>query len=139
MIDLLGDTITTPIYSGSSLINTAWGFTEFWKAWPPGPRKVAKQQCLNKWAKYDCSKSASHIVMHVEWLKTQDDWLRGFVCQPLTYLNQQRWIDWEPVAVVAKPKICPALQKTYDDDKKAVKPSTEIRARLKQLAAGVRA
>lgn len=137
MLDLLGDTITSPVYSGNSLINTAWGFPEFWKAWPVGPRKVAKQQCLNKWAKYECCRSATHIVNHVEWLKTQDDWLRGFVCQPLTYLNQQRWIDWEPVAVIAKPKVCPALAKCYADAKICKPMPVEMRRPKRELFGAV--
>jgi hypothetical protein len=99
MTDLFGDTITSPTIAESSirhLINASHGFAEFWSTWPSGPRKVAKQQCLNKWAKYGCCNNATMIKAHVEWMKTQDDWMRGFVCQPLTYLNQQRWLDWTP-------------------------------------------
>ena len=135
MSDLFGDSITSPTISMKCLINTAWGFPEFWKSWPSGPRKVAKQQALNKWAKLECCKSATHIVQHVEWLKTQDDWLRGFVCQPLTYLNQQRWIDWEPVA--DKPKICPALAKCIAEEKITKSIPPQIRARMQELSRAV--
>lgn len=128
-LDLLGDPI-----SERTDIDPQHGFSEFWSSYPSGPRRVAKPQCLAKWIRYGCAKNADHIIAHVHHMKTEDCWVRGFHPMCLTYLNQQRWIDWEPVAVVAKPKICPALQKTYDDDKKAVKPSSEIRARLKQLA-----
>ena len=97
-MDLFGDTVTTPQFtdSGKSLINRAHGFVEFWKAWPSGDRKVAKQQCLDKWARYSCCDSSSHIVAHVEYLKTTDQWQKGIIPAPLVYLNQQRWIDWEP-------------------------------------------
>lgn len=112
MTDLLGDTITSPTVAVKSLVNAAWGFVAFWQAYPKGPRKVAKQQCLNRWAKLDCAADATFICQHVLWLKTQDDWLRDngrFICAPLVYLNQQRWVDWEVVEVKAKPERCQAL------------------------------
>ena len=100
MLDLLGDQVTAPTGSiARGILNAMHGFDGWWKAWPAGPRKVAKQQCINKWAKYGCANNASHIIAHTEWLKTQDDWLRGFVPMPVTYLNQQRWLDWEPVEI----------------------------------------
>lgn len=127
MVDLFSETAPT---MPKSLINASHGFTEFWKAWPSGPRKVAKQQCVDKWARFGCCDYASHIVAHVEWMKTQDDWLRGFICAPLVYLNQQRWVDWEPPIIHNKPT---ALDKIKADDKLATKPNAEIRNRIKQL------
>ena len=100
MMDLFGETATAPMVAIKSEVNRMVGFSEFWASWPSGPRKVAKQQCVNKWARLDCSESWAHIVAHVEWMKTQADWVKdrgGFIPQPLTYLNQQRWIDWELV------------------------------------------
>jgi len=78
------------------------GFSEFWKAWPPGSRKVAKPQCLKKWEKYACFSQRVQILGHIEHMKTQPDWIKdngAFIPQPLTYLNQQRWIDWTPEPV----------------------------------------
>lgn len=89
--DLFGDEVYKPTIKLTSLLNAAHGFTDFWKAWPSGPRKVAKQQCLNKWAKYDCAKNATLICQHVESMKQSQDWIGGFVPMPLTYLNQRRW------------------------------------------------
>ena len=139
MTDLFGHTNTAPSVSAplrKSLINLAHGFLEFWQAWPSGPRKVAKKQCLDKWARYECAYSATLIVQHVEWMKTQDEWLRDngrFVCAPLVYLNQQRWDGWEPVAVPTRPAIDPALAKLTKDAAMAAKPSAEIRAKMAQL------
>lgn len=107
MTDLFGETATAPGVSIKSEVNRMAGFCEFWASWPSGPRKVAKQQCVNKWARFDCYEEWEHIVAHVEWMKTQPDWLKdkgSFIPQPLTYLNQQRWIDWEPVRVAAPQK-----------------------------------
>lgn len=97
--DLFGDTITTPrTASPKGLLNAAHGFPEFWAAWPAGTRKVGKQKCLDKWAKLGCSCEASKIEAHVLWMRTQDDWMKqqgAFIPMPMTYLSQQRWIDWE--------------------------------------------
>ena len=130
MFDLFGDTVTSPTTAPKSLFNAAHGFVEFWKTWPAGPRKVAKQQCLDKWARLGCCDCATLIAMHVEWLKTQDDWMRGFVCAPLVYLNQQRWIDWEPPAPKKPDK---ELAKMAAHDKVFVPPPAHIRAKIKQL------
>jgi len=106
MTDLFGDIITRPTCSESAipkrLMNAAHGFPEFWQAWPSGPRKVGKQQCLNRWAKLACCESAGLIAAHVEWMKTQEDWIRGFVPMPFTYLNQQGWAEWTPPVVQKK-------------------------------------
>jgi hypothetical protein len=104
MLDMFGDTATVPQGQiARGILNAMHGFNEWWKSWPAGPRKVAKQQCINKWAKFGCANNASHIQAHTEWLKTQDDWLRGFVPMPVTYLNQQRWLDWEAPVITSKP------------------------------------
>ena len=139
MTDLFGHTNTAPSVSAplrKSLINLAHGFLEFWQAWPSGPRKVAKKQCLDKWARYECAYSATLIVQHVEWMKTQDEWLRDngrFICAPLVYLNQQRWDGWEPVQATTKPAIDPALAKLDEDAKRAAPPPAEIREKMAQL------
>jgi hypothetical protein len=114
MQDLFGDEVTAPqTITAKGIENAAKGFPEFWAAWPSGPRKVAKQQCLNKWASFGCANNAEHIVMHVEWMKTQDDWKKdggSFVPMPATYLNQQRWLDWvAPAPVKAQPDALQAI------------------------------
>ena len=101
MPDRFGDEITAPRCAGlhRRQENAAFGFAEFWHAWPRGPRKVAKQQCLNKWAKYECADNAAHIIAHVEQMKRSPDWTKeggAFIPAPLVYLNQRRW-DGEPL------------------------------------------
>jgi len=129
--------VTTPIASASakSLINAAWGFPEWWKAYPSGPRKVAKQQCLDRWARFDCASSATLILQHTEWLKTQPDWTKDggtFVCAPLVYLNQRRWLDWTPPA--PKQDATKATQQMLDNQFKGTTPPNEAtRAKLAEL------
>lgn len=102
MFDLFGDTISTPAPSTTrmtSLLNASHGFIDWWLTYPSNSRKVAKQQCLDKWARYECASSASHILAHTQWMKTQPDWMKdngAFICAPLVYLNQRRWEDWQP-------------------------------------------
>ena len=96
MDDLFGNDVYRPTGSCANVLNAAHGFADFWNAWPRGPRKVAKQQCLNKWAKYGCANNASAIVAHVEAMKRSESWQKGFIPMPLTYLNQARW-EGEPL------------------------------------------
>ncbi len=135
MLDLFGHSNTSPYIPPSrrmpSLINAAYGFPEWWKAWPTNSRKVAKQQCLDKWARFECASSASLILAHTGWMKTQDDWLRDggkFICAPLVYINQRRWDGWElPAPVLPKHDVLAEL--------KAHKGSAPSLATLEKIAA----
>lgn len=124
----------TPPHVGNA--STLDGFDAFWKAWPSGIRKVAKQQCQAKWLKHKLSMNAAHIVAHIAWMKTQEDWQKGngaFICAPIVYLNQQRWIDWEPPT---KPTIDPAVatrELLAERDRNYRPPSAEVRAKLEAL------
>lgn len=134
MLDLFGDMNTTPSCAGlkNRVKNAAHGFNEFWEAWPSHTRKVAKKQCLDKWARFECADEATLIVQHVNWMKTQDDWLKDsgkFIPAPMVYLNQRRWDGWEP------PKESPKRPTALDEIKahQGVAPNAEIRAKLAEL------
>lgn len=133
-MDLFGDTNTQPKCAGLGrrLINAAHGFLDFWQAYPAGPRKVAKKQCLDKWARYECADHAAHILAHVQWMKTQPDWLKdngAFVCAPMVYLNQRRWEDWTPEP--ERPKKPDALEIIKAHQGAA--PSDETRRKIREL------
>lgn len=136
MADLFGDMITAPRGTvKKSDGNAADGFAEFWKAWPSNARKVAKQQCLDKWARNGLAEQKDHIIAHVEWMKTQEDWVRDqgrFICAPLVYINQQRWADWEP------PKARPARPTALDEIKehKGAPMPDDVRERLARIRRG---
>ncbi len=110
-----------------------YGFEEAWQAYPAGPRKVAKKQCLAKWVKLGLSQKASHIIAHIHHMKTEDSWLRGFTPMVLTYLNQERWSEWTP----------PAPVKRQPDALEAIKAHRgspmpqEVRQRLQELRRSV--
>lgn len=136
MLDLFGEAITTPQGSIKKTDgNASDGFAEFWKAWPSNSRKVAKQQCLDKWARHGLADLKAHIIAHVEWMKTQEDWIRDqgrFICAPLVYLNQQRWDGWEP------PKARPARPTALDEIKahQGAPMPPEVRERLARIKRG---
>lgn len=137
MLDLFGDTITAPTTKPAKGVeNAAAGFLEFWAAWPAGARKVAKQQALNKWATLGCADSAAHILAHVEWMKKRPDWQKdggSFVPMPCTYLNQQRWADWEaPKPVPRQPDVLAQIKA----HKGAAMPAA-VKARLAELRRSV--
>lgn len=70
---------------------TADRFAEFWTAYP---NKTAKPQCLAKWKAKHLDAIADRILADVAKKAAQDRrWLDGFVPNPLTYLNQERWND----------------------------------------------
>ena len=132
--DMFGSDVykpSTPLNT-VQLINRAHGFAEFWLAWPKNPRKVAKQECLNKWAKNDCARNATHIIAHVESLKLSEDWINGRIPMPATYLNQKRWDGYEPEPPrISEHDRTQAYLRAVN--KNAAKPSDAIRAKLKEL------
>lgn len=70
------------------------GFTSFWAEWPSSDRKGSRVKCLDAWKKARCEGEAMVILLHVQRLKTSEDWRREagrFIPAPLVYLNQRRW------------------------------------------------
>ena len=66
-------------------------FEEFWSAYP---NKVGKKPCMKKWKVRKLDRKADEIIAHVKRSLVLDTrWLRDFIPNPLTYLNQNRWED----------------------------------------------
>jgi hypothetical protein len=68
-------------------------FAEFWKTWPPSPRKVAKDACEKMWKRLKLYERGEEICLHVEGMKQSKQWLDGYEPSPLVYLNQGRFND----------------------------------------------
>jgi uncharacterized protein YdaU (DUF1376 family) len=67
-------------------------FTIFWTAYP---KKTGKDAAYKSWTK---SKPRLDDVMYaLSWQQDSDQWKRGYIPNPATYLNQGRWKDEEPV------------------------------------------
>jgi hypothetical protein len=66
-------------------------FDEFWKLYP---EKVGKKPCATKWKARQLDRVAEVIIADVrQRIATDRRWRDGFVPNPETYLNQDRWND----------------------------------------------
>lgn len=66
-------------------------FEEFWEAYP---QKTGKKPCHERWVKSKFDQFADLIIADVCRRKSSDQrWRDGYVPNPLTYLNQERWAD----------------------------------------------
>lgn len=81
------------------------GFSQFWKTWPPGPRKAAKQKCLTLWKRKKLEDKSADILAHVLAMKNTSDWRGGFVPAPAVYLNDERWDGADLAAQEAERKV----------------------------------
>lgn len=67
-------------------------FTEFWKRYP---KKVGKDKALAAWKKK--SPPIDDVLYALSWQIVSDQWRKGFIPNPATYLNDGRWQDEQPV------------------------------------------
>lgn len=82
----------------SKCAGSAERFDEFWAAYPGN---AAKPQCLAKWKGKGLDALADTILADIANKKANDRrWIEGFIPNPHTYLNQERWND--PVRPVAR-------------------------------------
>lgn len=98
-------------------------FDQFWEAYP---KKVGKLPAHRAWHKMIDPPPIQEILKALEVQKKSKQWQEGFIPNPATWLNQERWND-EPVAPGKKmpppfpPKNDPiargAWKKTYGDPK----------------------
>ncbi len=66
-------------------------FNEFWSMYPV---KAAKKSCWLKWVKSNLDPLADEIIEKLsQQIKKDDAWSRGYIPNPLTYINQERWND----------------------------------------------
>jgi len=71
--------------------NNIMHFDTFWKLYP---EKKGKKPCRKKWKLRKLDQIAEQIISDVEWrIKNDKKWLDGFIPNPLTYINQDRWDD----------------------------------------------
>lgn len=86
-------------------------FEKFWELYPV---KSGKKVCVQKWRAKNLNSIADKILKKViEQLANDDAWRRGFIPNPLTYINQERWED---EIRSLKPNIVQFKQSTYDHE-----------------------
>ena len=72
-------------------------FEEFWKAWPKHFRKVGMKQCQAKW-KREKLDDEDKVMQALEAAKKSKQWTQQesqFIPLPMSWLNQQPWLDME--------------------------------------------
>jgi hypothetical protein len=77
-------------------------FDVFWSAYP---KKVGKKDTVKAFTKLNPTQELLETILtKLEVLKKSDSWVRGFIPNPATFLNGERWND-EPVTTTQdKPK-----------------------------------
>jgi hypothetical protein len=94
-------TSTSSKSKAKTFVQQAARFEEFWKAYParPGTSKKNKKGALAKWKARGLDEFADTILADIAVrIKTDEEWKKGFMQDPVTYLNQSRWEDDKPVA-----------------------------------------
>jgi len=88
-------------------------FDEFWAQYPTGHRK-AKKRAREIWARKRLDDRADEIMADLARRPVHDDqWRQGYIPNPSTYLNQERWTDdyRQPAAQGAR---CSTVQSQSD-------------------------
>lgn len=67
-------------------------FDLFWKAYPS---KRGKDKALESWMKKN--PMIDEVLQALQWQTQSEQWKRGYIPNPATYLNQGRWKDEPPV------------------------------------------
>jgi hypothetical protein len=67
------------------------GFDEFWLMYP---RKEGRKPALKSWNKE--KPDIQEVAKALTWQTQTEQWRKGFIPLPTTYLNQRRWEDERP-------------------------------------------
>lgn len=67
------------------------GFGAFWQAYPV---KVGKLAAIRAWQRRH--PDLSQVLEALAWQTQSDQWRKGYIPHPTTYLNQGRWLDERP-------------------------------------------
>ena len=85
------ETETEKHLSALRTMNGSKRFSEFWNAYP---KKVKKAESMRKWKSKHLDDKADEIIADIQ-IRLADDkrWKDGFIPDPTTYLNGERWND----------------------------------------------
>jgi len=72
---------------------TELGFDRFWAAYP---KKRHKPAAIGAWKAADGARHLEAILAGVERWKASENWIRGFIEDPSTFLRQRQWEDEIP-------------------------------------------
>ncbi len=94
-----------------AVARTSNRFAEFWDLYP---NKTGKKPCLAKWKARRLDHLADEIIQNVrDRIERDSQWKDGFIPNPMTYINQDRWSD--PVQENTNEKTQRARPESFDD------------------------
>ncbi len=99
---------------------------EFELFWEGYPNKVGRKACLKRWLSAGLNKQLTEILAGLERWKASDRWKRGYVADPLTFLNQERWKDVPPAAPSSQAKREMNVRKSTPDEKAKARWDQEV-------------
>lgn len=82
--------------------NTSRDFEEFWNIYP---KKTEKKKTEEKWNRLTREDQEAILKDLPERIEHHDTWKRGYILNPLTYLNGERWNDEITKSETSIPKI----------------------------------
>jgi len=90
-----------------------YDFGRFWAAYPKKRHKPAAWQA---WHAVDGARHLELILAGVERWKASDDWARGFVEDPATFLRQRQWEDEpkRPITMREAGRVTPSVEATRE-------------------------
>jgi hypothetical protein len=89
-------------------------------------RPAGRKVCVKRWVSAGLNKHIAEILAGLERWKASDRWKRGYVADPLTFLNQERWKDIPPVPVQQPAKGEVRVRETTAQEKAAALWDTEV-------------
>ena len=95
------DTDTDTVKKGQKAPPLTHRFEDFWTVYP---KKRKKKTAKEIWCRKKLSHKADTLIADIENRKLRDQqWKDGYVPDPTTYLNQERWDDELAPAVITTP------------------------------------
>ena len=82
-------------------------FNQFWESWP---KKVGKADAIKAWNRHQKQiPTITRLVGVIEMNKHSDQWKRGIIPNPATWINGQRWDDDTHIDIPTTPQFIPKL------------------------------
>jgi len=92
-------------------------FDRFWNVYP---RKTAKVLARKAFAKAIVKTTLDKMLFALSWQARTEQWMRGVIPHPATWLNGERWDDEPPVPPRATPAVAPTLPASHEAIDRAV-------------------
>ncbi len=97
--------------------STLNGFNNFWDLYPS---KKAKKKCLEIWKRRKLDAIADEIINKLKnQIENEEQWKNGFIPNPTTYLNQDRWNDEITISKTSIREKELATKKSQNDEREA--------------------